>query len=150
MINNPLNALSPQWLAVALVAGSSIDDDSAIIDMAGFEGAIFVTSIEDSVDTGVAAMTIEQNSVNSGTGMAALDGAIATQTSAANDDLNGRLLAVDVFQPQERYLRVNRTSTIANIAFGSVMVFLYGKKKLPAADDLTVGHFVSVASPAEA
>lgn len=145
-----LNSLAPTWLALAVVAGSAINDNSAIIDMAGYEGVLLITSIEDSAITGVAKLIVEQNNVNSDVGMAALSGAIATLTSAANDDLNGRLLAVDVFQPQERYLRVNRTSAVANIAFGSVIAFRYGKKKLPPPADLTVGHLVSVTSPAEA
>lgn len=142
-----LNALGVTWLATAVVAGSSIDDDSAIIDMEGFDGVVFLTSIEDSVDTGVATMTVEQNDANSGTGMAALAGAVSTRTSAANDDLNGLMLAVDVYQPKERYLRVNRASATANIAYGSVVALRYRGRKQPT--DLDSG-FVSVTSPAEA
>ncbi len=142
---NLLNTVLPTWLAAAVAAANNTDDDSAIIDMAGYEGVLFVTSIEDSVDTGVATMTIEQNSVNSGTGMAALSGAVDTLTSAANDDLNGQFLMVDVYQPKERYLRANRVSATANIAFGPVIAIPYGAKKLPTGHTGTV-----VASPAEA
>lgn len=148
-MKNLLNNALPAWLAAAVAAGSSIDNDSAIIDMAGYEGVVFITTIEDSVDTGVAAMTAEQNSVNSGTGMAALAGAVATLTSAANDDLNGKLLMLDVYRPKERYLRVNRTSATANIAYGPVIAIRYSGKKMPI--DLSgIGHAVTVASPAEA
>jgi len=144
-----LNTTGPAWLAAAVAAGAAIDDDSAIIDMAGFEGVILMTTIEDSVATGVATLTVEQNAANSSVGMAALAGAVATLTSAANDDLNGQLLAVDVYRPAERYLRVNRASATALIAFGSVIAVRYGARKLPV-DAVSVGALTSVTSPAEA
>jgi len=144
-----LNTTGPAWMAAAVVAGAAIDDDSAIIDMAGFEGVILMTTIEDSVDTGVATLTVEQNVVNSATGMAALAGAVATLISAADDDLNGKLLVVDVYRPAERYLRVNRASATANIAYGPVIAVRYGARKLPV-DAATAGALTSITSPAEA
>ena len=144
-----MNTTRIVWAAVAVAAGASIDNDSAIIDMAGYEGVIFLTTVEDSVATGVAAMTVEQNSANSGSGMAALADAVATLTCATNDDINGKVLAVDVYRPRERYLRVNRTSATANIAFGAVIAVLYGPRKVPI-DGSADGDLVSVTSPAAA
>jgi len=133
-----------------VAAGSSIDDNSDRIDMAGYEGAIFFTMITDSVDTGVAALTIEQNTSDADSGMAALSGAVDTATSAANDDLNQKFLEVSVHRPRERYLQAVRTSTTANIAYGSVWVMLYGKKKLPvSAHSTAAGTPAHVVSPAE-
>lgn len=117
-------------------AGSSIDADSAIVDTQGYEGCMFVTVITDSVATGVATMTVEQNTANSGTGMAALGATgVATATSAQNDDLNEKALVVDVYRPRERYLRVNRASATANIAYGNVIAILYGARKAPVSQD---------------
>lgn len=132
-----------------VAAGSSIDNNSDRIDMAGYEGVVFVCAVEDSVDTGVAALTIEQNASDSDSGMAALAGAVATATSAANDDLNNKLLAVDVYRPRERYVQAVRSSTTANIAFGTLIAILYGRKKLPIADHATILASASVTSPAE-
>lgn len=132
-----------------VAAGSSIDDNSDRVDTAGWEGVVFVATITDSVDTGVAALTVEQNTIDSDTGMAALSGAVATATSAANDDLNGKTLIVDVYRPRERYVQAVRTSATANIAYGSVVAVLYGARKLPITDDTTVAAIAAVASPAE-
>lgn len=132
-----------------VAAGSSIDNNSDRVDMAGYEGVVFVVAIEDSANTGVATATVEQNSTDSDSGMAALAGAVATATSAANDDLNGQLLVVDVFQPRERYVQLVRTSSTANIAFGTVIAILYGKKKKPVSDHSTVASAASASSPAE-
>lgn len=145
-----LSALTPLVLGASVAAGAAIDDDSAIIDMAGYEGVILLTTIDDSTATGIASLIVEQNSENNAAGMAALADAIATLTSAADDDLNGRILAVDIYQPQERFLRVNRTSSGANIAFGSVIALRYGARKAPIEVDDSVGHLVLVSSPDEA
>jgi hypothetical protein len=150
MTKTLLSAVALAYLDGAVVAGAAIDNDSIIIDMAGYEGVVFITTVEDSVSGGVATMTVEQNGANSGAGMAALVDAVATLTSGADDDLNGKQLAVDIYRPAERYLRVNRTSAGANIAYGSVIAILYGARKLPVIDDGTVGNLVAVSSPAEA
>lgn len=132
-----------------VAAGSSIDNNSDIIDMQGYEGVIFMVPITDSVATGVAALTIEQNTANSASGMAALSGAVATETSSENDDLNGTMLVVDVFRPRERYLQAVRTSSVANIAYGNCVAVLYGGRKFPISDHSTVAASASVTSPAE-
>lgn len=133
-----------------VAAGSTIDNNSDRIDMANYEGVVFVVPITDSVDTGVATLTIEQNSADSDTGMAALSGAVSTVTSAANDDLNGQVLIVDVYRPRERYLQAVRTSATANIAFGTVIAILYGPRVEPRTAHSTVAAQVAVTSPAEA
>ncbi|WP_300009701.1 hypothetical protein [uncultured Roseobacter sp.] len=145
-----LNSLALMHLAGTVAAADNTDADSAIIDMAGYEGVILFTTVEDSVSGGIATATVEQNADNSGAGMAALAGAVATLTSAANDDLNGKFLAIDVYRPRERYLRLNRASSGANIAFGPVMALRYGQRKLPAPDVDDMGALVSVTSPAGA
>lgn len=130
-MKNLLTGIKISYLKDGVTAGSSIDNDSDILDLAGFEGVLFVSPILDSVATGVATMTVEQNAANSGSGMAALAGAVATATSSTNDDLNGKVLAIDVYRPRERYLRVNRTSATANIAYGDVIAIQYSTRNNP-------------------
>lgn len=138
------------YLGAAIAAASNTDDDSSIIDMAGYEGVIFICTITDSAQTGVGSLIVEQNTVNSATGMAALSGGSAVATSAANDDLNGKLLKVAVHKPRERYLRVNRTSATANIAFGELLYVKYGPRVMPVPDSATIADGEEVVSPAEA
>lgn len=135
---------------VAVAVGASIDSNGSRLDMAGYEGVLFIQPIDDSVATGVATLTVEQNTADSDSGMAALAGAAATATCAVNDDLNGKVLVVDVYRPRERYVQAVRTSATAGIAFGQLIAIRYGARKLPVADDATVAHAVSVTSPAEA
>lgn len=140
------NQVDIREIGAPVAAGSSIDDNSDRIDMAGYEGAIFIVPITDSVDTGVATLTIEENSTDSDSGMTAISGAVATATSAANDDLNNTLLIVEVHRPQERYLQAVRTSATANIAYGNATVILYGARKMPVTDHASVQASATVAS----
>lgn len=148
---NLLDNVKVSYLKDGVSAGSSIDNDSDILDMANFEGVVFLTPILDSVATGVATMTVEQNTANSSSGMAALSGAVATATCAVNDDLNGKTLIVDVYRPRERYLRVNRTSATANIAYGDVIAIQYGTRVLPVTQATAeVANSTTAISPAQA
>lgn len=150
-MQNLLNNIKLDYVAAAVTAASNTDNDSAIVDTQGFDGVIFLTTITDSVATGVATMTIEQNTANSSSGMAALSGAVATATSGSNDDLNGQMLAVDVYRPRERYLRANRVSATANIAYGECIAILYKGSKMPIAQAAAdVADSAVVVSPAEA
>lgn len=135
---------------VAVVAGATIDSNGSRLDMAGYEGVLFLQVIDDSVATGVATLTIEQNTADQDAGMAALAGAVATATCVVNDDLNGKLLAVDVYRPRERYVQAVRTSLTANIAFGQLIAIRYGARKLPVSSDASIAASASVTSPAEA
>ena len=94
-------------------------------------------------------MTIQQCDTSGGT-YAALSGAVATATSAANDDLNSHLLIVDVHRPRERYLKATLTSATANIAFGETVAICYGAHKAPITQlAAEVSQLTAVASPAE-
>lgn len=128
-------------VGAAVVAGSSIDNNSDRIDMNDYESVTFITTITDSADTGVATATVEQNDADSDTGMATVnDGeadAIATATSAANDDLNGKALVVEVRRPGARYVQLKRASATANIAYGEVIALLK-PRQVPVVDHSTV------------
>lgn len=129
-------AISYGGAAVAMA--SDTDSNSSRLDMAGWDGVVFVTTITDCLKTGVGALTVEGNTTNADGGMAAISGAVATATSAANDDLNGQLLIVDVYRPQKRYVQGVRTSATANVAFGEILAIRYRGRKAPVTQGATV------------
>ena len=126
-----------------VAAGSAINNNSDRIDMQDYESVVFIAPITDSVDTGVAALTIEGSDDDSDAAMAAIGDAVATVTSAANDDINGQLLIVEVREPEFRYLQGVRSSSTANIAFGSVIALLKPRRR-PVADDSTVSAITRI------
>ena len=129
--------LEIRYANAGIAAGPTIDDNSTIIDMAGYESAMFVTPILDSVATGVAALTIEENDDNSDTGMAAIEGAVASVTSQVNDDLNGTVLVVEIRNPNKRYVQAVLTSLTANIGYGDTIAILK-PRRFPAEQGATV------------
>ena len=129
--------LEVRYVNAPVSAADNTDDNSTIIDMQDYESAMFIVSITDSVATGVATLTVQQNDANSDSGMAAVTGAAATATSAQNDDLNGTVLVAEVRNPTERYIQGTITSATANIAFGDTIVILK-PRRLPAEQGATV------------
>ena len=120
-----------------IAAGSTIDNNSDRIDMANYESVVFIAVVTDSVATGVATLTIESNDADSDSGMAAISGAAVTATSAANDDINDKLLIVEVRNPGKRYVQAVRSSATANIAYGSVIALLTPRRR-PVVDDASI------------
>jgi hypothetical protein len=132
-----------------VAAANNTDSNSDRIDMTGWDGVVFICPITDSVATGVAHLKAEQNTADSDSGMAALSGADATATCAENDDLNDKLLVVDVYKPQERYVQAVRTSGTANIAFGNVIAILYQGRVSPITADSSILDTAAAVSPSE-
>lgn len=126
-------------------AANNTDSNSDIIDMTGWDGVVFICPLTDSVQAGVAHLKCEGNTANSDSGMAALTGADATATSASSDDLNDKLLVVDVYRPLKRYIQAVRTSATQNIAFGNVIAILYRGRKAPVSDDTSILDVAAVA-----
>jgi len=139
-----------RYVGAAVAAANNTDSNSTIVDMAGWDGVIFVTTVTASTATSVVTLKAEQNTANSDSGMAALSGASASATSAVTDDLNGKTLIVSVHQPRERYVQAVRTSATANSAFGQVIAILYGPRTAPTAAASTTAASADTVSPAEA
>lgn len=137
-----------QEVLAPVAAASDTDSNSDRLDMSGFDGVMFIVPITDSVDTGVATLNIQQNTIDSDTGMATTSS--ATATSAANDDLNNKLLVVDVYRPAERYVQGNITSATANIAYGNMIAIQYKGSKMPISAAASIATSTVSASPAEA
>jgi hypothetical protein len=106
----------------AVAAANNTDDNSTIFDMQGYKHVVALTTITDSTDTGTCTLSIQTNSANSDTGMTEATGATLTATSAANDDLNGLYLCVELKNVLERYVQATRVTATANGAFGEVYV----------------------------
>ena len=69
MRRNLLQNVQIDWVDGVEAAGSSIDVNSTIKDMQGWDGVVVITEITDSADTGVGTLSIQENSANSDTGI---------------------------------------------------------------------------------
>lgn len=145
-MQNFIKNMAVEYGGAAVAAASSTDDNSTIFDMQGYESVVAITTITDCADTGVATLSIQANTANSDTGMAEVTGATLSATSAADDDLNGKFLMVEVVKPVKRYIQATRVSATANIAFGEVYVIrIKGRDKPVAAPSTQAAAPVVVA-----
>lgn len=135
-------------VGVPVSAASSTDSNSDILDMTGWDGVVFIAPIEDSVSGGVATLKAEQDVANADGGMAAIVGATVSVTSGANDDLNGKLLVLDVYKPQERYVQAVRVSATQNIAFGTLIAIQYKGRNSPPTEHASIADLVALVAPA--
>jgi len=132
-----------------VAAANNTDSNSDRLDMSGYDGVCFIVPVTDSAATGIATLTVQQNIIDSDMGMASLSGAVATGTCVANDDLNDKLLIVDVYRPVKRYVQGVITGATANIAFGNMIAIQYKGSKCPITADSSVLQATSVSGPAE-
>jgi hypothetical protein len=128
---------------------NNTDSNSDILDMSGWDGVVFICPVTDCAATGVATLKAEQDDANADGGMAALTGASATATCAINDDLNDKILVLDVYKPTKRYVQAVRTSAVANIAFGNVIAIQYRGRNAPPVEHASILDLVAVVSPSE-
>lgn len=119
-----------------------------ILDMAGFEGVIFIAKLGDVTDTSVVTLTAQQSTANSAGGMATLSGSVTFTAGAADADNN--LLVLDVYRPTERYVRPVLTSATANAVKNGIIAIRYGGRKLPATQSATVLASATLIEAAEA
>lgn len=136
-MHGTIDNLEFRVVGAAVAAGSSIDNNSSIIDMADYESVTFVAPITDSVATGVATLVIQHSDTNADGGMTSVSDTAATVTCAINDDINGEALVSELRHPAKRYVQATRTSATANIAYGDVIAVLR-PRRLPVTQGATI------------
>lgn len=119
-----------------------------ILDMAGFEGVLFIAKLGDVTATSVVTLQAQQNTANSTSGMATLAGSV-TYTAAASD-ADDDLLVLDVYRPRERYVRPLLTSATADAVKNGIIAIQYGAAKAPITQPATVLDSDTLIEPAEA
>jgi hypothetical protein len=119
-------------------AGTAVNSD--VIDMEGYEGVVFVGSI---ATVNAANFAKVQQGKDSGLSDAAdLEG---TKVVPGDD---GDSFMIDVYKPQERYVRCVVDRGGANTATGDIYAIQYGAKKAPISHGATIDSEAHV-SPAE-
>jgi len=109
-------------------AASTADVTSDIIDLAGYQGAVFFTSFGTANATNT--IKVQGNTANQTTGMADLEGTSVTSGSSDED------VIVELHKPQFRYLQVV-ASRGASSTLESVWAYLYGGSLDSSANSVT-------------
>lgn len=128
----------------AVVAGIT-NQNGSVIDMSGFEGVMFIAAFGALTATAVTGIKVQQGVLADGSDMADLTGsALAIADTGSN-----KLLATDVYRPQERYVRLVVTRGTANAVIDGVTAVQYSPRVSPTTQDTTVAASEQLISPAE-
>jgi len=112
---------------------------SSIIDMAGYEGVMFIANFGTIINTGTIAFKAQQNTINSASGMADISGATKTATvTSTTAAYTQSCMILDVFQPVEEFLQVVITPAIQNAVILGVVAIQYSAKDKPPTNDASV------------
>ena len=109
-----------------LTSGGGSDPDSSIVDMQGYEGALFLGVVGTQDSTGVCTLKVSEDS-SSGGSFNDLSG-MTVATSAGESD---KLFLINVIKPNDRFLRATITRSAAS-EYGGTVVLQYGGHKLPS------------------
>lgn len=123
-------------VVAAAAAAAQTAVEGSILDMAGYDGVLFVALTGDVTDTAVLTLKAQQNTANSTSGMADLVGTAAFTAGASDADNKG--LALDVHKPRERYVRAVLTRGTANAAVSGIIAIQYDARRKPTAHDASV------------
>lgn len=118
------------------------------VDTQGFEGIRFILGLG-TLTTSASTDTIikaQQSQDSGGSGAADLEGTSITIDEDADDN---KLVIVDIWHPQERYVAVIIDPGNQNVVFDLGIAELYGAAKEPVTQDATVSHLEKHNSPAE-
>jgi hypothetical protein len=117
----------------AVAAGVTVQN-GAVIDMSGFEGVIFVALLGALTATQVTALKAQTGNANDGSDAADITGAVTANMADADSN---KILVLDVFRPQKRYVRGVVTRGTANAVIDGLLVIQYGAKSRPSVNDAT-------------
>jgi hypothetical protein len=138
-----LSHLTVDGTNYALAAGTT-DVESGYVDMANYEGVLFMVTLGDNADTATLEVKIEGCDTSDGT-YAALTGATVTRTMGATDHDN-KMLYLEVTQPSYRYLHLDFNRGTANSVIAAVHAIQYGAKKKPVTQSTGAGQLPAAAA----
>lgn len=131
--------------ATAGAAGAA-DIEATVVDMAGFDGVLYLVVMGAIVATAVTSIEARQGALADGSDAAALAG---TKQTIADDDDN-QIFAIDVAGIQERYSRLHVDRATANATVQTALAIQYKARSKPTA--FAVANAVNLeqfASPVE-
>jgi hypothetical protein len=134
-------------LVQAPLADGQTDPDSTAVDMAGFDGVVFIGITGTITGNGTVSLKASQSSNNSD--FNDLSGMVATTVATADDD---SFLILDVYQPTDRYVRTTLSRAVDNSVYGGTIAIQYGAEVKPTVHDATTLAVAAVLglAPAEA
>lgn len=129
----------------AVAAGQTTQTSSAV-DMADYEGCLFIALLGACDGTSVPSLKAQQSSDDGSTDSYA--DLLGTSVAGTDADDN-KMLILDVYRPRERYLKALVTRATADVVIDGVLAIKYGPRKTPITQGSDVANSELHVSPAE-
>ncbi len=113
---------------------------SSVLDMAGFDGVMFIALVGDVTSTSVITLTAKENTANSTsspTPTSVSGGATGAFTADATSADNG-VFIVDVIRPSKRYVYCTLARGTANAVVDGILAIQYRAKNKPVTQPASV------------
>lgn len=104
---------------------------SDIVDMANFDGVMFVIGLGTTIENGTIDAFVEQDIANAITNMARLATTAVHTVTAANAALAKSCIVIDVYRPLERYVQCNITPAVSNAVVLGITAIRYKGRTAP-------------------
>lgn len=109
-----------------------------VLDMAGYEGVMFIAVTGDVTAASVLTLTVKANSANSVSSPAPVTQKATDAFTAGASDADSKAIVVDVYRPTLRYVFGSLTRTAQNAVVGTILAIQYGAHNKPTSQDATV------------
>ncbi len=129
---NALTEFAFDYVLGAVAAGTT-DQDSAVVDLSGWDGVLFVGMLGDVTSTSVLQLVTYGNtasSTSSPTPVAITGGATVAYT-ASTSDADSTAMIVDVIRPSKRYAFARIKRGTANAVVNGILAIRYRGKTAP-------------------
>ena len=127
-------------------AADKVDIEAATLDMAGFDGVLVEVVMGAIVALAETSLRIQQGTKSDGSDMADLAGSKVTVEVAKAETI----FLIDLYRPQERYVRLIVDRAVANATIASATYFQYQHSgKLPVVQSTEVTAQLQLISPDE-
>lgn len=132
-----------------IAAGTSNVTDCEVVDTAGYEGVRFLVGFGAITSGAVTSVKAQQAAAQtSATALTSGADLAGTGITVADTDDN-KIVILDVYRPQERYVQLHILRATQNAVVDFVVAELYGARKLPVTQDTDVATLEIHASPDE-
>lgn len=113
------------------VAGTSTLTSDLAADMQGWDGILLIALTGDATSGTVLTFTALGVATNAVSGGVAIPGASATYTSLSATDADRKMLILDIFRPQQRYVYTTLARATQNCVSNGVIAIKYRGSKSP-------------------
>ena len=117
----------------AAYADGTADVNGATLDMSGYDGVLMILTAAAIAGSAVTTFKAQQGAESNLSDAADLEG---TGISVADDD-DDQLFIIDLYRPQERYVRAVIDKDAANTVAASILYIQYNASRAPVTQNVT-------------